>query len=149
MYSYRRATAEDLPIIHRHRVQMFLDMGSPERAALAKQVFAGWLERALQEGTYLGLFAEHAGQVVAGVGILFYHWLPGPDHSTLRGYLLNVYVEPEHRRKGLARELVGQALEVCHERGIHTVTLHASEMGRPVYEGLGFKAMNEMMWRSG
>ncbi|MER3483841.1 MAG: GNAT family N-acetyltransferase [Meiothermus sp.] len=149
MYTFRRAALADQATIIYHRRQMFLDMGSPERAEMAERVFPGWLEPALQDGTYLGLFAEHEGKVVAGTGIMFYHWLPGPDHKTLRGYLLNVFVEAEHRRKGLAKELVRQALEICQERGITVVTLHASEMGRPVYESLGFKPLNEMIWRVG
>jgi len=148
MYTFRQATLDDLPIIIHHRRQMFLDMGSPERAEMAQRVFPGWLEQALPEGTYLGLFAEFEGQVVAGTGIMFHHWLPGSDGSTLRGYLLNVYVEGEHRRKGLAKTLLQQALDICRGRGISTVTLHASEMGRPVYQGLGFRVLNEMMWKA-
>lgn len=149
MYTFRQAVLDDMPTIVQHRRQMFLDMGSPERAEMAERVFPGWLRVAIQDGTYLGIFAEHEGQIVAGTGIMFYEWLPAPDYKTLRGYLLNVYVEPEHRRKGLARELVRQSLEICQERGITIVTLHASDMGRPVYESLGFKAMNEMVWRAG
>jgi hypothetical protein len=32
------------------------------------------------------------------------------------------------------------------ERGIQRVTLHATEMGRPLYEELGFVPSNEMRW---
>lgn len=34
------------------------------------------------------------------------------------------------------------------ERRVHVVALHASEAGRRIYERLGFRASNEMVWRA-
>lgn len=64
--------------------------------------------------------------------------------SPRRGYLLNVYTEPDFRQRGLARVLVEAALHWCRASKIDFVTLHASEEGRSLYEKLGFKAGNEM-----
>jgi GNAT superfamily N-acetyltransferase len=58
--------------------------------------------------------------------------------------VLNVYCEPPHRRRGLARALMDAILDWCRERSISRVSLHASDEGRPLYEGLGFTATNEM-----
>jgi len=147
MYTFRPATLADGPTILRQRRLMFTDMGDLERASLTDKVFLPWLEKNLLEGRYVGLLAVSQDQIVAGAGLLFYHWLPAPDHGTLRGYICNVYVEPEHRRKGLAKQLVQQCLDLCQERGISTVTLHASEMGKSVYQAIGFKVGNELVWR--
>jgi Fe-S cluster biosynthesis and repair protein YggX len=35
-------------------------------------------------------------------------------------------------------------IEAAHEIGLTWVTLHPSEMGRPLYESIGFKAWKEM-----
>ena len=59
--------------------------------------------------------------------------------------VLNVYVVPTWRRRGIAEALMGAALAVLAERGIHRVVLHASDDGRRLYERLGFVRTNEML----
>ena len=58
--------------------------------------------------------------------------------------IVNVYTEPAYRRRGLARRLMVAMLEWAHGEGYGTVSLHASDFGRSLYESLGFKATNEM-----
>ena len=57
--------------------------------------------------------------VIAGAGVLHRSLMPNPD--TLEGgeevYVLNVYTEPEHRRRGLARQLMQAILAWCQARG--------------------------------
>jgi predicted acetyltransferase len=57
-----------------------------------------------------------------------------------------MYIDPDHRRQGLAKGLVQLCLNESRRRGLRTVTLHASDAGRPVYESLGFNASNEMFY---
>jgi len=64
--------------------------------------------------------------------------------GTRRGNILNVFIEQEFRRRGLARSLMEVALEWCRENGTDTVILHASPNGRSLYESMGFKASNEV-----
>jgi predicted N-acetyltransferase YhbS len=45
---------------------------------------------------------------------------------------------PEARRHGLGRALTEAAIARLHERGASTVLLFATDMGRPLYERLGF-----------
>jgi ribosomal protein S18 acetylase RimI-like enzyme len=72
------------------------------------------------------------------------HWMhPEP----MRGYLLNFYVAPEARGNRLAKELVGLAVAECRRRGLHFAALHASGVGRPVYEALGWTEPTERLLR--
>ena len=49
---------------------------------------------------------------------------------------------------GTVATLLMQAiLNVCRQRSIATVVLHASPQGRPVYEKLGFTPTDEMILR--
>jgi ribosomal protein S18 acetylase RimI-like enzyme len=72
------------------------------------------------------------------------HWM---DAEPVRAYLLNFYVEPEFRGRGLASELLTTAVEDARRRGIKVVSLHASKFGKPLYERNGFEPTNEMILR--
>ena len=58
--------------------------------------------------------------------------------------LLGMFTEPAWRGKGIARRIVQAAMRWSRERGYPRITLHASKMGRPVYEKLGFERTWEM-----
>jgi GNAT superfamily N-acetyltransferase len=92
---------------------------------------------------------EEDGRATASAGLLLVEWPPHVKHpsSAVRGYVLNVFVQEEWRRQGLARALMESCLAEARRRGIEVVTLHASDKGRPLYEGMGFEASNEMVMR--
>ncbi|MCZ2098891.1 MAG: GNAT family N-acetyltransferase [Anaerolineae bacterium] len=111
--------------------------------------FRDWLAERIENGTYHGWLAvDSDGQVIGGAGLWLYDWIPSPlAPQPARGYILNVYTEPGQRRQGIARRLVEEILTYCRARGLKFVLLHASEQGRPIYEGLGFEQTNEMRIR--
>jgi len=144
----RRACAEDLKHILHHRVAMFEEMGFREAAVLGQVEAASrkYFAEALWAQTYLGWIAEDSGgQVVGGGGIVVAAWpgFPG-ENQTKRAWILNMYTEPRVRRRGVARELMKAMTEWCRSEGYGSVSLHASEVGRPLYESMGFQPTNEM-----
>ena len=54
------------------------------------------------------------------------------------GWVGGVAVVPAHRRIGLGGALTEAIVEFLEGRGVATVLLHATALGRPVYERLGF-----------
>ncbi len=147
-FNFRPATLDDAPTIARHRRSMFRDMGHDDEPALDSMSarFLPWLEAKIRANQYLGWFAAvDGGRVVAGAGLWLMDW---PPHllgsSPQRGNIVNVYTEPEFRRRGLARRLMEIALDWCKANRIDFVILHASDEGRPLYESMGFTASNEM-----
>jgi GNAT superfamily N-acetyltransferase len=56
------------------------------------------------------------------------------------GWIGGVAVLPEWRRGGLGRALTAEAVRWLDDAGTGTVSLHATALGRPVYERLGFIA---------
>jgi GNAT superfamily N-acetyltransferase len=147
MYDYRAVTPADLELICRHRREMFLDAG---RAAAVldemAQPFRNWLEPRLASGDYFGWIGEADGSPVAGLGMQVIDWAPGPNHPTQdrRGYILNVFVEPDHRGRGLAGRLMQMAEDEGRRRGLDFLTLNATARGRPLYEKRGWAEGNEM-----
>lgn len=147
-YAVRAADRADAAVIAHHRAAMFRDMGQVEPAEMAALESASCecLTRALEKGEYVGWLVVSAGEVVAGGGLIVHELLPRPGQLSggEEAYVLNVYCEPPHRRRGLARALMDAILDWCRERSISRVSLHASDEGRPLYEGLGFTPTNEM-----
>jgi ribosomal protein S18 acetylase RimI-like enzyme len=151
MFTTRPATIGDVEIITHHRHRMFVDMGRPDDDSLRTVIanFRPWITRKLQNNEYLGWFATQQDRVVAGAGLMLIDFPPNiKDPSTTRAYLLNFYVEPEFRGHRLGRTLLDCAMEETRHRHIGVVTLHASTLGRPLYEAFGFEQSNEMMFRN-
>ena len=58
-----------------------------------------------------------------------------------------VAVVPEARGQGLSGKLLAHALADAVERGCTTSTLVATQLGRPVYERLGYRGLGVLeMW---
>ena len=147
MQAIRALGPPDFETIQRHRESMFRDSGRPDEViAELKAPFAAWLAPRLSDGRYFGWLVEDAGAVVAGLGMMEIEWPPHPSHPTSdkRGYILNVYVEPSHRRQGLARRLMDAAMVEAKARGLEYIVLHATEQGRPLYTSLGWASSREM-----
>src|SRR5947209_6555917 len=142
-FEIRPATLADAETIVHHRRAMFSDMGYSDSAALhaMSASFLPWLTTRMAAGDYLAWIAcAEDGRVAGGLGLWLMDWPPhmvgaGPR----RGNILNVYTEPEFRRRGIARSLMDVALAWCREHGTGTVILHASDDGRPLYDSLGFR----------
>jgi ribosomal protein S18 acetylase RimI-like enzyme len=148
MFQTRLATIDDANIIVHHRNRMFLDMGHPDdehhRTMIAN--FRPWIAAKLRDNLYLGWFALQEDRVIAGAGLLLLDCSPtSSDPGTVRGHLLNFYVEPEFRSQGLGRKLLDLAMQETRDRRIGVVTLNASDAGKPMYESAGFGTSPEMM----
>lgn len=137
----------DLDLICRHRESMFRDSGRSEAIiAEMRAPFRAWLAPRLADGRYFGWAVVDEGRDVAGLGMMVIDWPPHPSHphQSERGYVLNVYVEPEYRRRGLARRLMAEAVAEAKRRGLRFMILHATDQGRPLYESLGWTDTAEM-----
>ncbi len=152
----RQATANDAAVIARHRAAMFLEMHDLEasRAADLERRSTRYLEAALASGEYVGWLASPTtarDRVVAGAGAQVRRTLPHPREpdGTAHGnqaIVLNVYTEPEWRGRGIARTLMQSIIRWAGDAGMHTLVLHASDAGRPLYERMGFRTTNEMRY---
>jgi len=101
----------------------------------------------ISDGKYLGWIIFDNQKPVASAGLMILDWPPHPfdPSGEARAYILNVFVERSHRRRGLARELLRLCLLEARRRNLRVVSLHASSEGRPLYESLGFRSTNEML----
>ena len=138
----RQATIDDIPDLVRLRRMMFETMGFDDPAKLdaSDAAAADYFAQAISSGQFQGWLAvTPAGEIVSSSGLVIDQHPPGPGNlSGKTGYIMNVVTHPAYRRRGLARRLVQAALTSLNERGIQRAELHATDMGRPLYEEFGF-----------
>jgi ribosomal protein S18 acetylase RimI-like enzyme len=158
-FSVRQGGVSDIPVLARHRAAMFRDMGQMELQHEEKlaQATASYLKDAMPSGEYLAWIAEAEGPspaAIGGAGVQLRPILPRPrsgsDELELgpEAIVLNVYVEPEWRRRGVAEALMRTVLAALASRGVRRIVLHASADGQRLYERLGFVSTNEMQFAS-
>lgn len=88
------------------------------------------------------------GQAVVGAASLELHETFPRIRSqrALDGRVRSVFVVPSHRRRGIARALMREVLDEARREGVDRLRLGTSEMGRALYESLGFVVRtNEMV----
>jgi ribosomal protein S18 acetylase RimI-like enzyme len=150
MLTTRRATTEDAGSITLHRKAMFADMRDAPETVLEEmgQNFEPWVRRMIANDKYAGWITSDGERAVGSAGLLILDWAPHflDPRCDQRGYILNVFVEPEYRVRGIAKALTVECMAEAKRRGIGVVALHASKKGQPVYEKLGFKTSNEMLF---
>ncbi len=154
-FHVRSATIDDADIVAWHRARMFQDMG--ELPASLFEAFRAssrdQLRHLLEGRRYVGwlLRLEKAqNKIIAGAGVHLRRVLPHPVKNAAtfahgrHGVIVNVFTEPEWRRKGLAGMLLKQIIDWSRDEKLDRLLLHASANGRALYERLGFVAANEM-----
>jgi GNAT superfamily N-acetyltransferase len=148
----RLATVDDIPVLVNHRRRMFEDMYADKKVvrdpagyAAMDEAYAVLLRYEISAGSTRAWVIEDAGRIAASGALKFTDWLPRPDGQR-RGlvYVHSVYTVPEYRQQGLARRILNAMIAYCRDNGWPRLTLHASDMGRGLYEDLGFKPTNEM-----
>ena len=156
LFAVRQADAADIPHLAHHRVAMFRDMGKLASALAEPLVRAtiSFLRDAMPRGEYLGWVAYDVAappSIVGGAGVQLRTIMPRPRPSGdalelgPEAIILNVYVELEWRRRGVAEAMMRAVLDSLAARGIQRIVLHASDDGRRLYDRLGFVPTNEML----
>jgi GNAT superfamily N-acetyltransferase len=144
----REATRADSKWILHHRIGMFTDMGeSPDYVKESAKLTEEYLKDDWTTG-YRYFLVEENDEVIGGCGISPFRIPPQVSQkSGIYAYLSNMFVEHEHRRKGIGNALLRYVIEVCKSEGIGLLFLHASDDGLLLYESEGFKSSERLMHR--
>lgn len=79
-------------------------------------------------------------------GVSFFQVIPTYHNpSGNKAYIINMYTNPEYRRKGIAYKTLDMLIKDAKSKGISAISLEATDMGRPLYEKYGFVKMNNEM----
>lgn len=100
------------------------------------------------DGTTVLAIDDSAGapQIVGNATLCYTNMMPTFSHpSGKRAHLMNVHVEKEFRRKGIARKMIELLVDEAKERGVTEISLDATDDGRKLYKAMGYHTNNEAM----
>lgn len=148
---FKKAGPADLETVTQIRTQVLRaannltdDVDMAEVEALSREYY----RTALQDGSHVAYLVFDGDTFVGAGGVSFFQVMPTYHNPTGRkAYIMNMYTRPGYRRKGIARKTLELLVAEAKERGIISVSLEATNMGRPLYEKCGFVPMRDEMER--
>ena len=146
---YKRATLEDINTLVETRIEVLraanklcadTDMGEVERQSYL------YYQKALSDGSHIAyLVFDESGCIGTG-GVSFFQVMPTYHNpGGKKAYIMNMYTNPKYRRKGIAYKTLDMLIKEIKSKGISSISLEATDMGRPLYEKYGFVKMNSEM----
>ena len=143
---YRIATKEDIDILMSIRLEMLQKVNElSDNYVFSDEFIANSKGYFLQGNQTTGIALEN-GKVVACASMSYIEIMPTFSHPTgNRAHLMNVYTNANYRRQGVARKLVQMLIDEARGKGVTEISLDATDLGRPLYETLGFCASDECM----
>jgi GNAT superfamily N-acetyltransferase len=141
-WTIRPATVDDVRDLVTLRRVMFEAMGHTDPDALDRmcEASAEFFERDLPTGAFRAWIAEQDGRPIASIGLVVHRVPPSPSRPVGKeAYVMNLVTLPDHRRRGIASALLDCALAAARSEGIPVASLHATRIGRRIYERAGFE----------
>lgn len=146
--SFRQLESTQLDEALAWRMEVLSDVfavDEPWSHADMRETNSAFLEKRLGEDLVY-VIASVDGEEAGCGAICIQPELPSPDNpSGSSAYLMNIYTRPTFRGKGIGHAVVAWLVDNARERGAGKIYLETTEAGFPVYEGLGFRAMDGMM----
>jgi ribosomal protein S18 acetylase RimI-like enzyme len=143
--SVRPAVPDDAYTIARLRQAMYDERNTPPSPPSYREaLYVYWYEM-LESGQGVGWVAEDEGRIVGMAMLLLHDHPPRPGGPTRRGYVHNVYIAPEQRQRGHGRALMEAVIAFSREQGLQRLELRSSELGRVLYESVGFETAEYMI----
>ena len=139
---YRRATAEDIDVLVKLRIDMRAereDKPCPMSLVDFGELTRKYFMRHTPDDSFIAWVAIEDGEIIATSGMCIYHVPPTYGNSSGKvAYLVNLYTKPEYRGQSIGTRLMELLVEDAGKRGCTRITANASKMGRPICEKYGF-----------
>jgi len=137
---YIKATNSDIDILMNIRLEMLREVNDLSDEYRYDKILVSESRKYFEDGNQTTILALD-NETVVGCASLSYIWImPTFDHPTgVRAHLMNVYTKSEYRRRGISRRMVGLLIDEAKEKGVTEISLDSTEMGKPLYEALGFE----------
>lgn len=138
---YIITTGSDIELLMQVRLEMLREVNDLPGDYVYDEAFMAESRRYFENGDQTTVIALDDGKVAGCASLSYIRIMPTFDHPTgARAHLMNVYTKSEHRRRGIAKRMIEMLICEAKEKGVTEISLDATEMGRPLYEALGFEA---------
>lgn len=135
---YRRLNISDIPAFIEMRVAQLLEEGAQQSYDL-HPALADYYQRHIEDETFVSWLAFHDGEIVGTSGLSIVEKPPYYGCPTGRiGLLSSMFVKPDLRRQGIARDLLLRIVDEARARDCGAVHITASEAGVHLYRACGF-----------
>ncbi|WP_419012491.1 GNAT family N-acetyltransferase [Dysosmobacter sp.] len=105
-----------------------------------------YYRQALASGGHIAFLALAGERLAATGGLDLRREMPSYHNPAgLSGHIMNIWTDPAFRGRGIALRMLDLLTAAARERGCLTVSLHATAMGRPLYQRYGFTATDDEM----
>ncbi|WP_418750281.1 GNAT family N-acetyltransferase [Frisingicoccus sp.] len=147
--TYKRATIEDINVLTTTRIEVLRAANKlsedTDMSEVEKQSY-NYYQRALCDGSHIAYLVFNENRFVGAGDVSFFQVMPTYHNpSGNKAYIMNMYTNPEYRRKGIAYKTLDMLIRDVKNKGITAISLEATDMGRPLYEKYGFVKMNDEM----
>lgn len=141
----RAALADDMQELLTIRREMLAIVNNVPESGISDEIMQR-SEEYFRGGDQTTALAYCEESLVGCATICWLAVMPTYSHpSGKRAHIMNVYTRAEFRRMGAARKMVTFLLDEARRRGATSITLDATESGRPLYGALGFRGSEEHM----
>lgn len=145
MLEYRRMEEKDLETFMDIRIGQLREEGATEDIDL-KPYLRDYYERHMKDGTFVSWLAVDDGKIVGTSGMSFVEKPPYFSCPSGKiGLLSSMFTAPDHRRMGIAKELLKRVTDDARGYGCGCVQITASDMGVLLYTDFGFKKNGNFM----
>lgn len=146
---YKKATLEDIDELTQTRIEVLRAANQlpddTDMSEIKRQSFE-YYQKALGDDSHIAYLIYDGNRFVGAGGVSFFQVMPTYHNpSGNKAYIMNMYTVPEYRRKGIAYKTLDLLVNDVLNRGITSIALEATDMGRPLYEKYGFVKMNNEM----
>ena len=145
----RRATPADIEALARLRLALLREMGNvrdESQEVPLLDALRDYFQRTMSTDEFLAWVAEAEGETVAISGLVFFERPPDAGNPAgVEAYLMNMYTLPAWRGRGLGSALLDEIIGFVRTTPARRISLHATDVGRPVYESAGFRAATSVM----
>ena len=146
---YKKATLEDIDELTQTRIEVLRAANQlpddTDMSEVKRQSFE-YYQKALGDDSHIAYLIYDGNRFVGAGGVSFFQVMPTYHNpSGNKAYIMNMYTVPEYRRKGIAYKTLDLLVNDVLNRGITSIALEATDMGRPLYEKYGFVKMNNDM----
>lgn len=145
MITVEKAGKDRLPDILKIRREMLAVVNKVPESGISDEIMR-ISEEYFSSDEHTTALAYCDGKLAGCASICWLNVMPTYSHPTgKRAHIMNVYTRNEYRRMGAARKMVEFLISEARARGVTHISLDATEMGKPLYEALGFHSSEESM----